>query len=353
MSIIALNRPRFDRIYTEICIGNVNDSIDEQVLLNHFEQYGSIINYNFLGGYVFITFESTEDVDKVMNNRPHNINGCNLYVKRALPYDIDHPKERYDTTRDLMVVVDDDEYKNNSLLEEMKKYFLNYGHVYGCKFVNEKNVLYVLVEFADYDVVDRIILDKPHYLNKKQLNVKKCIVTNKKVMKFNVKDSTMLSNNDLHHTRNNDITPLLTFGDAIDDDDDENLTPITSLSEQDLEAEILRLKDVIKSLNDDFGLKRLKLEEECCEKLKILNDSSSETINVHNKLEQGHKKLQECYVMAKNENEELNELYIETEFENFNIRSEYERMLKEQRIKYKLLEQQYNELLKEIEDDDN
>ena len=73
------------------------------------------------------------------------------YVKRALPIDEDHPRERFDTTRDLMVVIDfeDKNYNNQQFLTKLRHYFSSYGRVYGCNYCHETNFDYILVEFAD------------------------------------------------------------------------------------------------------------------------------------------------------------------------------------------------------------
>lgn len=49
------------------------------LLRTHFEQFGEINHYNFTspngGGYVFITYETIEAVDRCIANRPHRIDG--------------------------------------------------------------------------------------------------------------------------------------------------------------------------------------------------------------------------------------------------------------------------------------
>ena len=73
------------------------------------------------------------------------------YVKRALPIDDEHPRERFETTRDLMVVLDfcDNNYNDEQFLSEVRDYFSIYGKIYACKYCNKQNFRYILVEFAD------------------------------------------------------------------------------------------------------------------------------------------------------------------------------------------------------------
>jgi hypothetical protein len=73
------------------------------------------------------------------------------YVKRALPTDDEHPRERFETTRDLMIVIDFDTENcdKEEFLKELRAYFSSYGQLYACKYCHETNFDYILVEFAD------------------------------------------------------------------------------------------------------------------------------------------------------------------------------------------------------------
>jgi hypothetical protein len=67
-----------------------------------------------------------------------------------LPVDPDHPRERFDTSRDLMIVYDLNNKNNNEqFLSELRNYFSSYGTIYACKYCHEANFDYILVEFAD------------------------------------------------------------------------------------------------------------------------------------------------------------------------------------------------------------
>lgn len=73
------------------------------------------------------------------------------YVKRALPTDDDHPRERFETTRDLMVAInfDDPNCTKREFVTQLRDYFLTYGQLYDCKICHETNFDYILVQFAD------------------------------------------------------------------------------------------------------------------------------------------------------------------------------------------------------------
>lgn len=68
-----------------------------------------------------------------------------------MPVDDEHPRERFETTRDLMVVLNlnDPKWQDQNFLAELEQYFSTYGRTYACKFCQEKAFKYILVEFAD------------------------------------------------------------------------------------------------------------------------------------------------------------------------------------------------------------
>lgn len=80
------------------------------------------------------------------------------YVKRALPVDDEHPRERFETTRDLMIVIDFDNKNINEqqFLNQLREYFATYGILYNCKVCHAKNFDYILVEFGEKGKIKRI-----------------------------------------------------------------------------------------------------------------------------------------------------------------------------------------------------
>jgi hypothetical protein len=68
-----------------------------------------------------------------------------------LPIDAEHPRERFETTRDLMIIIDfnDKNYNNQQFLNKLRDYFSSYGRIYACKYCHETNFHYILVEFGD------------------------------------------------------------------------------------------------------------------------------------------------------------------------------------------------------------
>ncbi len=68
-----------------------------------------------------------------------------------MPIDAEHPRERFETTRDLMIVIDFDNKTcdDQQFLSQLREYFSSYGPLYACKYDHETNFTYILVQFAD------------------------------------------------------------------------------------------------------------------------------------------------------------------------------------------------------------
>ena len=221
------------------------------------------------------------------------------FVKRALPFDAEHPREHIESTRDLMIIIDTLNV-DELFFKELREYFSSYGTLYACKCCREDNFEYILVEFADFgkanlfvfpltrssssDQVDRIILDKPHYFNDQELHIMKYTSSNRTLM--NIKYSS---------------TEHSIIQDACDVDDDQKFLKYEynfkkdlsdkharqDLSEVDYENEIRRLQGLLKNLSEDFILKRQQLEDECCEQLRKLNENANQTHRLQQDLERG------------------------------------------------------------------
>ncbi|CAF4631084.1 unnamed protein product [Rotaria magnacalcarata] len=289
MSSTSSNRQRYNPKFNEICIGNVSSNTEPNTLLRYFERFGSIVQYNFAsptGGFVFIEYKYPSMVDNCMKARPHHIDGHRLYVKRALPVDDEHPRERFETTRDLMVVIDfgDTICDEKEFLSELRDYFSSYGTLYACKYCQEKNFRYILVEFADIDQVDRIILDKPHYYCDHLLDVMKSIPSNFDLMNKKYESNTQQSS--------------VIIKDAIDDNNYDyakvrndfsksKSVAKEPISEIDLENEVYRLQNVLKKMSEEFAIKRQQLDDQFSEQLKQLDANTEQTNLLQRDLEQG------------------------------------------------------------------
>uniref|UniRef100_A0A2P2LE55 Uncharacterized protein MANES_18G049700 n=1 Tax=Rhizophora mucronata TaxID=61149 RepID=A0A2P2LE55_RHIMU len=90
------NDDRNDHVRTKkIFVGGLSANLTEEQFKKYFEKFGKIIDVvvmqdsstNRPRGFGFVTFDSEESVDKVMQNTFHELNGRLVEVKRAVPKD--------------------------------------------------------------------------------------------------------------------------------------------------------------------------------------------------------------------------------------------------------------------------
>lgn len=80
------------------------------------------------------------------------------YIKRALPNDDEHPRERFELTAELMIVIDFDESisQNKQFLIDLQSYFSTYGQMQDCEYRDDKHFTYIFIQFSDYGKTKRI-----------------------------------------------------------------------------------------------------------------------------------------------------------------------------------------------------
>ncbi|CAF1056228.1 unnamed protein product [Adineta ricciae] len=97
-----------------------------------------------------------------MSRRPHIINGDEVFVKRALPRLTASIPERLIVTNRL--ILQDPYPQDKSLLQT---YFRKYGRI---KKIDLENGI---IDYEDYDDVDRVLLARPHYVRDEEISVTK------------------------------------------------------------------------------------------------------------------------------------------------------------------------------------
>lgn len=177
----------------KIFVGGLNYRTTEESLRNHFAQCGKILDcivmFDQSGrsrGFGFVTFMSSAVVDKVMNQRPHMIDGREVDVKRATPkerhdgYEEQNPKATYYQQYQKASVkkifigairegIDED---------DLRSYFSAYGNVVDCIIMRDSDRRlrgFGFLEFDDCDPVDKVVLERHHVIKGKTVDVKKAV----------------------------------------------------------------------------------------------------------------------------------------------------------------------------------
>ncbi|CAF4512518.1 unnamed protein product [Rotaria sp. Silwood1] len=137
--------------------------LDDKAIQSYFSKFGSrIINYESHRHrptnsccFALISFESHHTVNAILRHRPHSIDFYSLFVKRLLPPALCSFIERLLPVSSIFVY--------NKLTKEfdekkLKTYFKNFGYI--LKFEHDHVHKRLLIEYDDYDSVDKIFLNK-------------------------------------------------------------------------------------------------------------------------------------------------------------------------------------------------
>ena len=156
-----------------------------QVILRHFpkrtnlkqiqqyaSRFGPVLDcyLNDNDGEVCLEFQDRTSVDAFMEKRPHSIDGHPIQCQRNLP-----PNELQKPVKRLFLRGTVHQLTENRL----SNYFAKYGKVVSCTIPKGKgnntftHFGYAFVAFDDDDVVDRIVQDKPHFIDNMELEIQK------------------------------------------------------------------------------------------------------------------------------------------------------------------------------------
>jgi len=156
----------------QILVRNLTKRTTTKQLQQYASRYGSIVDCYLTenDGESFIEFNDRTSVDVFMDKRPHLIDGNEVQCQRCLPInELQKPVKRIFVRGTIQQLTDN----------RLSNYFDKYGKVLSCTIPKGKrnntftHFGYAFVAFDDEDVVDRIIQDKPHYIDQMELEVQK------------------------------------------------------------------------------------------------------------------------------------------------------------------------------------
>jgi RNA recognition motif-containing protein len=156
----------------QILIRNLTKRTTTKQLQQYASRYGSIVDCYLTenDGESFIEFNDRTSVDVFMAKRPHLIDGNEVQCQRCLPInELQKPVKRIFVRGTIQQLTDN----------RLSNYFDKYGKVLSCTIPKGKrnntftHFGYGFVAFDDEDVVDKIIQDKPHYIDQMELEVQK------------------------------------------------------------------------------------------------------------------------------------------------------------------------------------
>jgi len=163
----------------KLFIGGLDSRTTDEGLKSHFEKYGEIVDVIVMKdpqtkrsrGFGFVAFSQSYMVDEAQKSRPHNIDGKDVDVKRAVP-------------RDQVGKVDSNKSKKlfiggiKDLSEdEIRDHFSHFGDIVKVAVPTDRETQksrgFAFVEFQDYDAADKACLESRTTISNTEVDVKK------------------------------------------------------------------------------------------------------------------------------------------------------------------------------------
>ncbi|CAF0791915.1 unnamed protein product [Adineta steineri] len=192
----------------KLFIGGLNYTTTDDKLKEYCSKYGEITECVIMRdregrsrGFAFVSFKDRPMVDHFMTHRPHTIDGRQTEPKRAMPRDEASRPEGQLTVKKLFI----GGIKEELTEDDLKSYFEKFGNIIECKIMKDKEDKprgFAFITFDDYDSVDRSVLEKPHIVNGRELDVRKAIprdqTSRPNAFLFNTNNISI----DLYHSQN-------------------------------------------------------------------------------------------------------------------------------------------------------
>ncbi|CAF3546165.1 unnamed protein product [Adineta steineri] len=181
----SLESPQDEKLsleqFRKLFIGGLIHTITDEKLKEYCSKYGEIIECVIMRdregrsrGFAFVSFKDRATVENFMKDRPHIIDGKKIEPKRAMPRNEASKAEGQLTVRKIFI----GGIKEDLTEDKLKSYFQKFGNIVECNIMKDKEDKlrgFGFITFDDYDGVDRCILEKPHIINEKELDVRKAI----------------------------------------------------------------------------------------------------------------------------------------------------------------------------------
>lgn len=186
----------FDDSGYKLFIGGLSYSTDDIALKTYFEKYGPLTDYVVMKmsdskrsrGFGFVSFKNEEDLEKCLEDKPHDLDGRTVDTKRATPRDESETKDKKGRGSERGTANGNPEDKIMRKLfigglnyttseEDMKKYFERYGPLEDCvvmKFPDSgRSRGFGFIVFEKGEMVDNCQADRPHVLDNKTIETKR------------------------------------------------------------------------------------------------------------------------------------------------------------------------------------
>nr|CAB3253747.1 heterogeneous nuclear ribonucleoproteins A2/B1 [Phallusia mammillata] len=180
---IVINEPEQQR---KLFIGGLSFDTTVDGLRAYFSKFGEVVDCIVMKdpktknsrGFGFVTYERIKMVDKVMDARPHKLDGRTVTPKRAVSREDSERPGAHATVKKIFV----GGIRDEATEEQLRDHFKKFGSVDLIEIMEDrvsgKKRGFAFVTFSDHDSVDKIVSQKYHTINGHNCEVRKALPKN-------------------------------------------------------------------------------------------------------------------------------------------------------------------------------
>lgn len=167
----------------KLFVGGISYDTTDDTLRQYFCKYGNItdcvvIKDNDTGkskGFGFVTFETEEEADKCMNERPHNLSDRTIDVKRAVSREESMKPGAHVQVKKIFIGGVKEDIQDH----ELKSYFGQFGQIVEFEVPVDRDTQkprgFAFITFEDFDTVDKLVAKRHHEICGHRCEVKKAL----------------------------------------------------------------------------------------------------------------------------------------------------------------------------------
>jgi len=167
----------------KLFIGGMSHETTDETLRSYFEKYGDVCDSVVIKekgsdrskGFGFVTYQTEEEADACMNERPHFLDERQIDVKRAVSREESSKPGAHVQVKKIFIggireCVDKD---------SLYAYFSDYGSIVSCEIPMDNDQQrpkgFAFITFNDFDPVDKLVAKRHHRINGVRCEVKKAL----------------------------------------------------------------------------------------------------------------------------------------------------------------------------------
>jgi len=170
----------------KIFVGGLNRSTTQETFFDYFGQYGNMVDKVIMTdretkesrGFGFITYDNSDAVESVFQSRPHNIDGKEVDVKRAIPKEHNNSSAHAKVTKLFIGGVGPDMTPECLQTYIDSRHSSDFGTIEKIDLLKDrdtnKNKGFGFLECSSTDFADRLVISEMEFfLNGKKMTLKK------------------------------------------------------------------------------------------------------------------------------------------------------------------------------------